>query len=468
VLLPKGLGRADAAGADATHLFVRVEGVETKYAWDVVPAKSFVKLFKQAGFTSPPRLGVALFFDEEAIPDEAMRAYVACFKADAEKQALERILARRRGLRGVPEGGFEVFRNDLVTVAEREKILLDEKIEKLGRQGRSPIETRRREGWDELEKLGPPAAETLAACLRERRAAVAQELAGSSAFAASRYASRIGPELERRRKDALAFVMDPNKYPYPNKTEEAQKEAERLVGLVRDLWEKPYEALLATSDDAKALDAELTDLDGRIAKCDPLDEPTYDAVVAEIQKKLEPARIPMGDDKRVDYYFAALKYNRELESSASDEERANVEAVNEYRHMMGLWAVKIDERLVRAARKHSIEMKQEDYFAHDSPTPHLRSPGQRAQREGYGGGVSENIARGASTGRQAFWQWFGSSGHHRNMLVAGHTDLGCGACDHHWWTQNFGRASGHRLEPPKVPKDPDPPGSSGNGKPPPG
>jgi hypothetical protein len=52
------------------------------------------------------------------------------------------------------------------------------------------------------------------------------------------------------------------------------------------------------------------------------------------------------------------------------------------------------------------------------------------------------------------------------MLVAGHTDLGCGACDHHWWTQNFGRASGHRLEPPKVPKDPDPPGSSGNGKPP--
>ena len=58
----------------------------------------------------------------------------------------------------------------------------------------------------------------------------------------------------------------------------------------------------------------------------------------------------------------------------------------------------------------------------------------RARREGYSGGVGENIARGASTGVGAFWQWFRSSGHHRNML-SGWTDLGCGACKNHWWTQ---------------------------------
>ena len=40
--------------------------------------------------------------------------------------------------------------------------------------------------------------------------------------------------------------------------------------------------------------------------------------------------------------------------------------------------------------------------------------------------------------------------------------------NHHWWTQKFGRATGRRLEPPKVPPDPDPPGESGNGKPAPG
>ncbi len=134
---------------------------------------------------------------------------------------------------------------------------------------------------------------------------------------------------------------------------------------------------------------------------------------------------------------------------------------------MGLHCVKIDERLVRAARKHSIEMQQMKYFAHSSPTAHLKNPSMRAKREGYGAGVAENIARGASTGRGAFKQWFGSSGHHRNML-SGHTEMGCGAAAHHWWTQNFGRLTGKSLTPPRVQKDPDPPGTSGNGMPAPG
>ena len=68
----------------------------------------------------------------------------------------------------------------------------------------------------------------------------------------------------------------------------------------------------------------------------------------------------------------------------------------------------------------------------------------------------------------AFWQWFGSSGHHRNMLMPGHTEMGCGAARHHWWTQLFGRLTGKSLNPPQVPPDPDPPGESGNGMPAPG
>ncbi|MHC4934009.1 MAG: CAP domain-containing protein, partial [Planctomycetota bacterium] len=158
----------------------------------------------------------------------------------------------------------------------------------------------------------------------------------------------------------------------------------------------------------------------------------------------------------------------EAVTSADLQERSNVRAVNEYRWMMGLHAVKLDERLLRAARKHSIEMQQKEYFAHDSPTKHLRTPGMRAKRDGYGGGVSENIARGASSGRQAFEQWFKSSGHHRNMVIPGHTEMGCGAANHHWWTQLFGRMTGRGLSPPKIPPDPDPPGTSGNGMPAPG
>jgi uncharacterized protein YkwD len=236
---------------------------------------------------------------------------------------------------------------------------------------------------------------------------------------------------------------------------------------VRKINARPYGRLLEVSEPAQLLDDELKDLDGKLARVDPLDEPIRDSIAEEIQKKLETRLIAVDnpDKKRIEHNLAVEKYNAGVKTTADEEERANVKAVNEYRWMMGLRAVKIDERLVRGARKHSIEMQQRNYFAHGSPTKHLRTPGLRCKREGYSGGVTENIARGAATGVQAFWQWFKSSGHHRNMVNPGHTDLGCGAANHHWWTQNFGRATGRSLKPPNVPPDPDPPGESGNGDP---
>jgi uncharacterized protein YkwD len=87
-------------------------------------------------------------------------------------------------------------------------------------------------------------------------------------------------------------------------------------------------------------------------------------------------------------------------------------------------------------------MRDDSFFAHNCPlsgTDHdgHRTPTQRAQAAGYKGGVSENIARGSTDGRQTFLQWYTSSGHHRNMLGPRHTELGVGRADD-FWTQNFG------------------------------
>jgi len=467
VLLPEGGGRADAAGANARGLVVRTDGGERTVPWAAVPEEALPRLVRQAGFLDPPRLGAALLLDEEGLEHHARRAWLAFFRAEKERAKLTRILARRRGIEP-PEKGFEVFRGELVTPADKERTLLLERIERLGRKARiTSQETLRRRVWAELEEIGEPARDTLVAVLTERRAEVARELAEHRAFRPSRFAARFGAELTSRRKDALAFILDDDKYPYPNKTKEAQDEAERLVQLVRDLYEQPYARLLETSDKARELDVELRELDDRLAKHDPLSTPLHESTAAKIGEGLDVAWIPIdeSDRKRHAYNRQVLEYNRKVETSADEEERDNVLAVNEYRHMMGLVMVKIDERLVRAARKHSIEMVQLNYFDHNSKTPHLRTPNQRARREGYPGGVAENIARGASTGRGAFWQWFRSSGHHRNMLRPGHREMGCGACKHHWWTQKFGRATGTSLTPPTVPTDPDPPGQSGNGMP---
>ena len=99
-------------------------------------------------------------------------------------------------------------------------------------------------------------------------------------------------------------------------------------------------------------------------------------------------------------------------------------------------------------------MLEGNYFDHNVPadkgaTPENRSPGARAKTQGYGGGVGENIAMGLDSGRGAFRAWFGSSGHHRNMLGAGWTEMGCGR-QKAYWTQLFGAMTGRSLDLPEA------------------
>ncbi|MGH7162909.1 MAG: CAP domain-containing protein, partial [Planctomycetota bacterium] len=348
------------------------------------------------------------------------------------------------------------------------EILLRERVEELARAARSSDPRRRGEAQDALERIGEPAAESLRDALRVRRDAVQAELRAHRAFARDRAVALLGAELAARRKEALDFILDAGRYPYPATGEEPQEEVERLISLVRAIWLDPYARLVHSSDKAAALDAELSALDERLARVDPDSRPARPAIVEEIALRVDMKRLALdkSDKDRIAYNAAVEAYNRDLAgTTADDEERANVGAVNEYRWMMGLHSFKLDERLVRAARKHSIEMRQLGYFDHPSPTPGLRTPGERAKREGYGGGVGENIARGPATGREAFEGWFRSSGHHRNMVQPRWTEMGCGAALRHWWTQLFGSLTGRSLDPPKVPPDPDPPGTSGNGRP---
>ncbi|MHC4818175.1 MAG: FHA domain-containing protein, partial [Planctomycetota bacterium] len=233
ISLRKGAGRGDARGATAAVLKVLQNGAETDVPWEALPAKSFVKLFRQAGFHKPPRLAVALFFDEEGLENHATQAYVNFFESEQTPVTLTRILARRRGIKE-PAGGFVLFRKRLVAPAEKARVLLLERIEALAKQARTTTnEKRRREAWAELEQIGEPALETLRLVLRDRRSRVADELRKSKAFSPSCFAARFGRDLQKRRKEALNFILDPNKYPYPNKSDAAQKAAEKLVEEVR-------------------------------------------------------------------------------------------------------------------------------------------------------------------------------------------------------------------------------------------
>ena len=91
------------------------------------------------------------------------------------------------------------------------------------------------------------------------------------------------------------------------------------------------------------------------------------------------------------------------------------------------------------------EMSRRGYFAHMSPTPGRKTPYDRMRLAGYLFGVSENIALVDGAG-PAHVAWCHSAGHHRNLLDAGHREMGIGA-NGRYWVQNFGSGTGHRDDP---------------------
>ncbi len=100
--------------------------------------------------------------------------------------------------------------------------------------------------------------------------------------------------------------------------------------------------------------------------------------------------------------------------------------------------VSMDEHLRCAARLHSMDMAERNFFAHDNPDG--EDPFERIAAAGYTGEpAGENIAQGSTTAQGVVDQWLSSdTGHCENMLNAGHNDMGIGLYQD-YWTQKFGR-----------------------------
>lgn len=156
---------------------------------------------------------------------------------------------------------------------------------------------------------------------------------------------------------------------------------------------------------------------------------------------------PPADPLAREYWFydACRKIeacNRAQEPLMSPAEAENVALLNAYREGLGILPLEADPRLLQSARRHSKEMADKGYFAHESPTPSEKTHADRMRNAGYPSGFSENIADGARGGKGTFWMWFDSPPHHKNMVHAASTAMGVGQ----WgskWTQNFG--TGPRL-----------------------
>ncbi|MED0752075.1 CAP domain-containing protein [Bacillus amyloliquefaciens] len=124
-------------------------------------------------------------------------------------------------------------------------------------------------------------------------------------------------------------------------------------------------------------------------------------------------------------------------SSVSAYEKKVVELTNAERQKQGLKPLQIDEKLSKSAHAKSQDMKDKNYFDHQSPT--YGSPFDMMKSFGITYKTAgENIAKGQPTPEAVVKAWMNSEGHRKNILNPEFTQIGVGYVESgNIWTQQF-------------------------------
>ena len=142
--------------------------------------------------------------------------------------------------------------------------------------------------------------------------------------------------------------------------------------------------------------------------------------------------------KNYDLIYPGQKINiPTLDSNVTAYEQEVIRLVNEIRAKNGLNALTYDWELSRVARFKSQDMKDNNYFAHNSPV--YGTPFQMIKSFGISYRTAgENIAKGYATPQAVVNGWMNSAGHRANILSASYTKIGVGyVASGNYWTQMF-------------------------------
>lgn len=129
----------------------------------------------------------------------------------------------------------------------------------------------------------------------------------------------------------------------------------------------------------------------------------------------------------------------ELEEITQFEQQV-LDLTNAEREKRGLSPLQLDEETQKVARSKSEDMRDQQYFAHTSPT--YGSPFEMMSEFGITYRTAgENIAAGQTSASEVVEDWMNSEGHRKNILNPDYTHLGVGYAKggsmQHYWTQMF-------------------------------
>lgn len=121
-------------------------------------------------------------------------------------------------------------------------------------------------------------------------------------------------------------------------------------------------------------------------------------------------------------------------------EQQVVDLVNQERAAAGLPALKVNAKLAGVAEKKAEDLRDNNYFAHQSPT--YGSPFDMMKQFGISyTSAGENIAKGQKTPADVMNGWMNSEGHRANILNSSYTEIGVGYVTDSkgttYWVQHF-------------------------------
>ena len=318
--------------------------------------------------------------------------------------------------------------------------------------------------YTELGELVYP--EEMMILLGERIAAASKVLKKGKTLSKLEALAEERKALDRLRKEVLGIIEDEVKYfaPYRVPAVSAEKAAEyrrvqaeidKLVDQIRDVWEgskdrKLPKAFAAALEDFGWCHGEQLKLDPGASVPEDLPEwlagldtdrsainvQAFGWTAAELAQIRRSALVMAANERRAKEQ-KKVQGEPEIRIPSSGEIE-QVRITNEYRVMLGRTALAWNPALQEAAQGHSDYMSKTGNFSHfEDDIPERRTVGQRCQLAGYAQGRGENIAAGTSTAADSHRAWCHSSGHHRNLLSPGHTEMAT-ALAGRFWTQNFG------------------------------
>lgn len=450
--IPYKAGHSGALlGASEAGLEVDTPSGPQVVPWRVLPAATFLHLARKAGLSPRMKLKTAVVLFHAGRREDALALLARAFQEDKDlKPRVDRALADARGMAAVPEGGFTLLEGAWLAPSEVARDRLNAAVGKAREELLSSDPEVRSHGFAVLRDLGDAARSALHRGLLDAREKALEKIHGHSSYRGLRKLVALRARAGKARREILELVFDPERYPHPHHVGrgasqeqhqayvETQRRIEELTRGLEKIWEARHKVVLAP--DLRRGLQRLRQVQGWLDAEDLAAGTPDDSWLLHLPRNADAVgvqQIAMDADerKRLKASARVMKANQERPGIATTGEQQQCRITNEYRLMLGRWALRLNDHLVEASREHCKDMIRLGFFSHTSPVEGKRTPYDRAVAAGAKPrGLGENIA--VHSGPQgAHNAWITSPGHHRNILQKAWRIMGAGNAGNRWCQQ---------------------------------